>query len=143
VDFKEIKLDIGFEFIRNGLSIKQGILNGLPITRIETISNQVIDVNKFSYAGILEEKGYENWLLKKGDILLSHINSVEHLGKCALYEGRPDKLIHGMNLLCLRPNLSLLDPYFALYFLRSKYFKIQLPQIINHSVNQSSISVTN
>ena len=131
------------KFIRNGKSIKQGSGGGLPITRIETIASQKIDLEKFGYAGISDESQYSDWLLKAGDILLSHINSVAHLGKCALYKGNPKKLIHGMNLLNLRPQKSVIDFSYMLFYLRSSYFKNQLPSITNQSVNQSSFSATN
>ena len=42
-----------FKFIRNGVTIKQqSEKSGLPITRIETISNRVIDRSRMGYAGI-------------------------------------------------------------------------------------------
>ena len=132
-----------FEFVRNGLSVKQDkTSNGLPITRIETISNWVIDLNKVGFAG-LEEAGNEKWLLRDGDILLSHINSPEHIGKCALYHGKPPKLIHGMNLLALRPKRSLLDPRYAYRALSSPEFRASLQRFVNKAVNQASVSATN
>ncbi|MGC2547091.1 MAG: hypothetical protein WA426_14680, partial [Silvibacterium sp.] len=89
-----------FAFIRNGLSIKQDRSGeGLPITRIETISVGAIDSSRVGYAG-LDIDECRDWLLQPGDILFSHINSVEHIGKCAVYKGVPNHLVHGMNLLC-------------------------------------------
>ena len=40
----------------------------------------------------LTESGFEDWLLLNGDILLSHINSEKHLGKSAIYEGKPEQI---------------------------------------------------
>ena len=86
----EIRFGDIFEFIRNGLSVKQDKSgSGLPITRIETIWNAKIDANRVGYADIQDGES-EDWLLQKGDILFSHINSVEHIGKCAIYEGAPE-----------------------------------------------------
>ena len=129
--------------IRNGLSVKQSRdVDGLPISRIETIADGTVDPMRVGYAGIKEGES-DDWLLHRDDILISHINSVDHLGKCAIYEGKPAKLIHGMNLLGLRVNRSLADPRFFFYALRSPDFREQLPQITNQSVNQSSFSITN
>jgi type I restriction enzyme S subunit len=120
-----------FEFVRNGLSIQQDKSgDGLPITRIETISNWRVDLNRVGFAGI-REKGNEKWLLRKGDILFSHINSVEHIGKCAVYEGIPEKLIHGMNLLAMRPRADILDPKFAYYAFGGKEFRNALTRFVN------------
>lgn len=131
-------------FIRNGYSIKQDSRSGgLPITRIETIAKGYIDSEKVGFAGINDPSSYSEHLLKDGDILVSHINSVSHLGKAAIYEGNPKQLIHGMNLLCMRPNTRLVDPKYLFYFTKSTMFKSQLPKITNNSVNQASFSSSN
>jgi type I restriction enzyme S subunit len=116
--------------------------DGLPITRIETISNSSIDPQRVGFAG-LEEADSKDWFLKHGDILFSHINSVEHIGKCAVYEGSPEKLVHGMNLLCLRPDSKQLIPEFAKYLIRGQDFRAKLGAYINKAVNQASVSIGN
>ncbi|MHA6642310.1 restriction endonuclease subunit S [Mesorhizobium sp. A623] len=131
-----------FEFVRNGKSIKQDRdAGGLPITRIETIADGTVDNDRVGYAG-LELAGNEQWLLREGDILFSHINSVQHVGKCAIYEGAPPQLIHGMNLLALRPSKNL-HPRYALHALRQSSFRARLLQFVNKAVNQASVSTTN
>ncbi|WP_454701714.1 restriction endonuclease subunit S [Agrobacterium burrii] len=140
--WKSVSVDEAFEFVRNGKSVKQTKeLNGLPITRIETIAERRVDPDRVGYAG-LSESGNEQWLLQSGDILFSHINSVDHIGKCAIYEGVPEKLVHGMNLLAMRPSSQLL-PKFALYALNDATFRTNLLPFVNKAVNQASISTTN
>ena len=136
------KLEEIFEFIRNGASIKQfDTKEGYPITRIETIANGYIDTERMGYANIMLLEKYNNYLLKKGDILMSHINSEKHLGKVAIYEGLNKDIIHGMNLLCLRPKQALLYPKYAFYYFNAMDFKKQLPKITKKSVNQASFAV--
>lgn len=75
--------------------------------------------------------------------LMSHINSVQHLGKTALYNKVDGEvLIHGMNLLVLRPKREILDSEYAYIAMNSSKFLIQLPRITKKSVNQASISVS-
>ncbi|NSL52757.1 restriction endonuclease subunit S [Calidifontibacillus erzurumensis] len=138
------KLHEVFEFIRNGANIKQGIEGGYPITRIETISDRYINRNKMGYAGIYDLSKYEDYLLKDGDILMSHINSEIHLGKSAIYQKKDpeEKIIHGMNLLCLRPNPKIIFPKYVFYYFNTHFFKMKLNKIIKKSVNQASFSVT-
>ncbi len=132
-----------FKFIRNGMSVKQDKSgDGLPITRIETIADATIDSSRVGYAGVSEEDG-ARWLLEPGDILFSHINSVEHVGKCAIYRGIPEKLVHGMNLLCMRCDQTQLLPEFATYLIRSPGFRARLQNFINKAVNQASVSIGN
>jgi type I restriction enzyme, S subunit len=133
-----------FEFIRNGASIKQNENStGIPITRIETIWKSTIDGDRFGYANIENIDEYKNHLLKDGDILMSHINSPKHLGKCAIYQSNPKILIHGMNLLNLRPNKDIMSPKFIYYYFGSNSFKQQITKISNQSVNQASFSSGN
>jgi len=138
-----MKLTDAFSLIRNGVSIKQyDNASGIPITRIETISNRVVDRNKCGYADIFDIEKYQDYVLQDGDILMSHINSVQHLGKTALYNKVDGEvLIHGMNLLVLRPKREILDPNYAYIALNSLKFLRQLPRITKKSVNQASFSV--
>jgi type I restriction enzyme S subunit len=132
-----------FHFIRNGMNVKQDKSgDGLPITRIETISDATVDASRVGYAG-LKESECSDWLLEPGDILFSHINSVEHIGKCAVYRGVPEKLIHGMNLLCFRCDTSKLLPEFGKYLIRGIEFRTRLSNFINKAVNQASVSIGN
>ena len=141
---KSLELADAFEFVRNGASIKQSENSGgIPITRIETIWNSNIDANRFGYADIENSDGYKNHLLVEGDILMSHINSPKHLGKCALYRGEPDTLIHGMNLLNLRPLDNVTVPEYVFYYFSSNFFKQNIARISNQSVNQASFSSGN
>jgi len=138
----EAKLDELSTHIRNGLSVKQSKdKNGLPITRIETIWSETIDSSRVGYAGI-QDGEKDGWLLNDGDILISHINSKTHLGKCALYTGTPKKIIHGMNLLCLRPDMRKVFPGYLVRVLQSAKFKSKIPSITKDSVNQSSFNIS-
>lgn len=131
------------EFIRNGASIKQfENAKGYPITRIETISDSYVNLERVGYADIMEFGKYEEYLLDIGDILMSHINSDKHLGKTAIFESENVKLIHGMNLLCIRPNKKIVSPKYLNYYFKSLDFKKQLPKITKKSVNQASFSVS-
>ena len=133
-----------FTLIRNGASIKQyDNAGGLPITRIETISNKFIDREKMGYADIDDDGKYDDYILQDGDILMSHINSERHLGKVALYNKFGDeKIIHGMNLLVLRADLNCIVPKYARLYFGSGLFLRQIATITKKSVNQASFSLT-
>jgi type I restriction enzyme S subunit len=140
---KTVQFGTLFLFIRNGMNVKQDKSgDGLPITRIQTISHATVDGTRVGFAG-LEEANCRDWLLETGDILFSHINSVEHIGKCAVYRDAPEKLVHGMNLLCLRSDMSKLLPEFAKYLIRGAEFRTRLSNYINKAVNQASVSICN
>lgn len=98
------------EFIRNGFSyVADGKRNyRYKITRIETISSGVINVEKLGSSEVIDEK----YLLLDGDILYSHINSLQYLGNTAQYHNELGEIYHGMNLLCIRPNKETIEPKF-------------------------------
>ncbi|PAA96781.1 restriction endonuclease subunit S [Serratia fonticola] len=137
-----ISLESISEFIRNGASIKQNKdASGLPITRIETIAQREVNLDKCGYADIKDDE-YKGYRLSVGDILISHINSEKHLGKCAIFEEQRSDVIHGMNLLCLRPKKDKVFPRYLFHFISSPAFLQLIPSITKKSVNQASFNVT-
>lgn len=138
-DWVECTFDDVFELITNGSSIKQtDDKNGIPVSRIETIWNETIDWGRVKYAIDYDDNLHNKYLLKNGDILFSHINSDSHLGKTAIFRD-VRKLIHGINLLLLRP-FSILNSSYILYYLRFTKYRGGFLQIAQRSVNQSSIN---
>ena len=140
----EYKVGDCFTYIRNGANIKQDKLaGGIPITRIETLSNDTFNRDKMGYAGIQNYEKYKSYLLQDGDILMSHINSARFLGRAVVYhkEGH-EKIIHGMNLLLLKARLDIINPEYAVLVFKSEIFKRALQKIIKKSVNQASFAVS-
>jgi len=142
-DWDIVKLGDVLLLLRNGLTIRQSKEgNGYPVTRIETISEEYIDPNKVGYIQDLSESEINEYRLQNGDILFSHINSLDHIGKTAIYEGKPELLIHGMNLLLLRPDKEKIHPKFLLYLLRLYRVRNIFRAISKKAVNQASINQT-
>lgn len=139
----KIKIKDAFISIKNGANIKQDKSSGgIPITRIETIVDNKIDIERLGFANI-NDNSFQDYYLKDGDILMSHINSVSHLGKVALFEDLNVEIIHGMNLLCLKSNKSKIFPKYAYYYFRSPIFINSLKKITKKSVNQASFNISN
>ena len=138
----EKTIDECFSQIQNGANIKQGIKNGgFPITRIETISNDKFNRDKMGYAGITDASQYENYILEDNDLLMSHINSPQYLGRTVLYKKVENEIIiHGMNLLRLKANKEI-NPSYARYYFYGNKFRQQIVKITKKSVNQASFAV--
>lgn len=136
----EEKLENFLKLIRNGLVAKQEKTKvGIPISRIETISSGQVDFNKVGYVRNIDKVKEAKYLLQKNDILFSHINSDLHLGKTAIFNSDL-KLIHGMNLLLLRFEDSIISPVYINYNLTFQRFKGNFIAIAQHAVNQSSLN---
>lgn len=131
------KLGNILETIRNGYSGSQvNFITEFPVTRIETISDWRIDLEKVGYVVKLSE----SYKLTRGDILFSNINSIKHIGKIAYLE-QDISLYHGMNLLLLR-FCEWIDTKFISYYLltRKNWFEKVATQAINQaSINQSTL----
>lgn len=132
-----------FGYIKNGANIKQERgANGIPITRIETLSGGVFNRDRLGYANIYSIDKYKSHILDSGDLLLSHINSKTYIGRTVLYKKKNDEvIIHGMNLLRLKVNINILQPVYSCYYFMTDFFKIQIASYRKDAVNQSSISV--
>lgn len=135
-EWKTIKFGDVMEKMSNGLSYDTTLISGIPVTRIETISKGIIDYKKIGYAEEIEN--IENYRLRVGDILFSHINSLAHIGKVAIYRGEYP-LFHGMNLLLMRAS-TLIYNDFLYYFLCSESSKKKMKSLAKQAVNQASIN---
>ena len=127
--------------LRNGLTVKQTKGGGkFKITRIETISDCKIDEERVRYINEISKEIINKFVIKKGDILFSHINSDSHLGKTAIAKKNYKDLLHGMNLLLFRANQEIIDPKY-LNFVFNYYRTIGVfLKIRSRAVNQSSIN---
>ena len=139
----ERTIDECFFQIQNGANIKQGDVDGgYPITRIETTANDKFNRDRMGYAGITDLSKYESYVLEDGDLLMSHINSVQYLGRTVLYEKKENEtIIHGMNLLRLKARRDIINPAYARYCFYGHPFRSQVANITKKSVNQASFAV--
>lgn len=137
VKFKDV-----FPFIKNGANIKQDAnAGGIPITRIETLAGGEFNMSRLGYANIFDISPYYEYVLNSGDILMSHINSPEYLGRSVVFEDKYDIVIHGMNLLRLKANKEFIDSRYAVYLFNGNTFKEHIRKITKKSVNQASFSI--
>lgn len=134
-DFESIILRVS-----NGANLEQKDVyfkDSYPISRIETIAQETIDLERVKYVEVNEDI-IDKYCLKPGDILFSHINSDKHLGKTAYFDINTP-VIHGINLLLIRCNelysSKLLHFLFKYYRLKGKFI-----EVAQRSVNQSSIN---
>lgn len=112
---------------------------GYPVTRIETIWNENIDLTRIKFIKENDPDFVEKYRLEPGDILFSHINSDSHLGKTSLFRNQVNILIHGINLLLIRPSKNIISEFlnYQFKFLRNSGVFIDIAQ---RAVNQSSIN---
>ena len=126
--------------ISNGIALEQGSeATGYKVTRIETISAGTIDLEKVGL--VKTSQDISAYKLKIGDILLSNINSLAHIGK-SVFIDRDYDLYHGMNLLRLDVNRAKNEPKFIFYVINTNGIRVSLRERANKAVNQASINQT-
>ena len=126
--------------IRSGYSGTQiNGSEGLKVSRIETISQHRIDLNRVGHVNSFNSANY--YKLHVGDILFSNINSVQYIGNTA-YVDKEYNLYHGMNLLRLIPQHKIVEPLYIFLLLNTKKLRGYFQTICNKAVSQASINQT-
>lgn len=143
-EWKNTILDEVVDLITNGLALDQNdSKNGYPVSRIETISEHCINMNKVGFVDT--DNDISNYKLNYGDMLFSNINSISHIGKIAYFD-IDDILYHGMNLLriVIKNSHSNLFFYYQLTTdTNKKYFESRANQAVSQaSINQTELRKT-
>ena len=144
MELKKYKLGDCLTMIENGAVIKQKKnAGGIPITRIETLSNDRFNRDRLGYADIFDESSYSHFILDDMDLIMSHINSRTFLGRTVIYRKHGDeKIIHGMNVLRLKTDIKVLNPLYAYYYFKTNGFRTAIDHIRKDAINQSSLATS-
>ncbi len=129
-----------FTRIGNGVNVTQFDQKGrFRVTRIQTIADASVNLEKTKFTN--DEVKAESFL-QRGDILLSHINSLDHLGKSAIFLGDDKDVIHGINLIRLVPDASRIDPRYAIRVFKTRRFLDTVRSFAQKAVNQASVKTS-
>ena len=103
------------------------------VSRIETISKHCIDIQRIGYVECIPE----SYRLNVGNILFSNINSIQYIGNTA-YLDKDYGLYHGMNLLRIIPNTTIVRPRFLHLLLCTDWAINHFQTICNKAVSQAN-----
>ena len=125
--------------IRNGTNVDQKDVGRYLVTRIQTISDGTVNLEKTKRT---DDEPQEVFFMQEGDILLSHINSYDHLAKSAIFPQTQEKVVHGINLVRIRPNRDRIYPKYLAACLKSDIFINKARSFAQRAVNQASIKIS-
>lgn len=126
--------------IRNGVNVEQIDNKGkYRVTRIQTIADGGVDLLKTKWTN---DEPSDNYFMQEGDILISHINSYEHLAKSAIFPKVDEKVVHGINLIRCRLDRKIIEPDYAIIYMKSEEFINNAKKYAQRAVNQASIKVS-
>lgn len=135
--FSKCSLADALDVIRNGVNCDQKAGGRCKISRIESIATGSFNLDRVGFAELTDSQK-ERARLLPGDILFSHINSVPHVGKTAVFDV-DDDVYHGINLLLLRPSKGILSSYMS-WFLKAVHATKYWEGVCKKSVNQASVN---
>ena len=138
--FEMIELENLFNEIRNGKNVEQfDDVGKYRVTRIQTIADGTVNLDKTKWTN---DEVSEDYFMQEGDILLSHINSFDHLAKTAIFKEKNGKVVHGINLIKFRPNKQKVIPEFVASVFKSAQFINLAKNFAQKAVNQASIKTS-
>jgi type I restriction enzyme M protein len=138
--FPLVRLEEVFMKIGNGANVTQVDEKAkYRVSRIQTIADGSVNLEKTKFTN--DEVKAESFL-KLGDILLSHINSIDHLGKSAIFLSNDADVIHGINLIRFVPDTSRIDPCYAIRIFKTDRFINTVKSFAQKAVNQASVKTS-
>jgi type I restriction enzyme S subunit len=121
-----------------GLSIPMSQEGEYPIVKMDDIINGYVVANKVKYVN-LDKRGFENFRLRKGDVLFNRTNSYELVGRTGIFLLDGD-YVFASYLIRLRPNSEVANPFYLTTYLMFSGEKLR--QIATRAVHQANINAT-
>ncbi|MGC8757993.1 MAG: restriction endonuclease subunit S [Caldisericaceae bacterium] len=124
--------------VQYGLSLAMnGDGKGHKILKMDDIIGILADDSNCKYIDI-DEKTFEMYRLKKGDILFNRVNSEEFVGRTGIY------LLDGLHtfasyLIRMKAKECFTNFYITIY-LNTKYGRVSLKRVMRRAVNQANIN---
>lgn len=114
--------------------------SGTPIVRIDSFDREgSFEISSLKRLRISEEI-QAIYGLQQNDLLINRVNSRSHLGKSALVPALSEPVVFESNMMRLRLKEDLLQPTYAMHFLRTSRIKRQIQASAKDAVNQASIN---
>lgn len=114
---------------------------GYPVVRMNNVTYQgLLDLSSLKYINIQEDE-FEKYKLESRDILFNRTNSVELVGKCAVWEDLKNYLYAGY-LFTIKLDEINLNPYYLVAYLNSDLGKKLLKSKAKQSGNMANFSAT-
>lgn len=128
------------ELSQYGLSVKSSSNGEYPMLRMNNYLDGRIVPYPLVYVN-LNEKDFNTYKLKTGDILFNRTNSHELVGKTGIFNLQGD-YVFASYLVRLRVNHKLLLPEYLTYYMNSIEGKKQIESMKSRGVSQSNINPT-
>lgn len=115
---------------------------GIPCIRSNNIKNNRLVLDDLKYWFRVDDKGakIEDYILKKGDIIINFINSISQIGKGCIFDKDDFETIYTTNLLRIQVNKEKITNKYFYYYTQTERYKKEIGLITKPAVNQASFT---
>ena len=113
---------------------------------------QIIRIDDFDSGKLIRQAGFkklylskeeiEKYKIQNADLIINRVNSLEHLGKCALVDALTENTVFESNIMKCSLIESLVSRAYVAAYLSSDEGRSRLCENAKHAVNQASINQT-
>lgn len=114
--------------------------NGTAILRMNNIQAGKIDATELKYSSKVIPR---DLVLRPGDVLFNRTNSMEHVGKTAIWNGELDTASFASYLVRIEPDRSKLSGHFLAHWLNQPAIQNEIRRYATPGVHQVNINPTN
>lgn len=111
-----------------------------PVLGMKNLNGGKIEVNNVAYVDITLDE-FEKYKLNSGDLLVNRTNSLELVGKTALFDLEGD-FVFASYLVRFNLDRDIIDPRYANYFFNSDGGISQMQRLATQGVSQANINPT-
>ncbi|MDR1163388.1 MAG: restriction endonuclease subunit S [Candidatus Accumulibacter sp.] len=123
-----------------GLSVRGQPQGRFPILRMNCQDDGRVVFRDLQYVD-LDEATFAAFRLEAGDLLFNRTNSIEHVGRTAIFEDECDT-VFASYLVRLRVNASRCVPQFLNYFMNRREVQSDIKRFASRAVGQANINAT-
>lgn len=123
-----------------GLSLRGQSHGRYPILRMNCQDDGRVVFRDLQYVD-LDEKDFSAFRLNDGDLLFNRTNSIEHVGRMAIFEGRRDA-VFASYLVRLTVDTHRCLPHFLNYYMNRVEVQRDIKRLASRAVGQANINAT-
>src|SRR5262249_41490867 len=123
-----------------GISVSLDDEDGVPVLRMNNLKDGEMDLADLKYSS---SAAASKLLLRPGDVLFNRTNSIEHVGRTAIWRGQAERTSFASYLVRLVPDKERLLPEYLNLWLNSESTQLLIRNFATVGVHQVNINPTN
>ncbi len=123
--------------VEYGTSAKSNPKGHTPVLRMGNLQGGMIDWKDLVYTD--DDSEIRKYKLHQGDVLFNRTNTIDLVGKCAIYNGERPAIFAGY-LIRINADNSVLDSRYLNYILNTEFSKRHSAKVLSLAVGQANIN---